>query len=235
MRNRGDMAVFHEPFMADYYTHRATRPFAMLETGGDNWVDYPVMRDRILVSAKKRPVFFKDMSYYILARLPEDPTFARACRNLFLIRDPRLAIASYWKKDPEFSLEEAGLEAQWRHVLHLRDLGIEPMVVRAEDLAQDPRHVMSLVWDWAGLKFAEAFSWQAGETPDGWNHVAGWHPEVIGSTGVTPDTRDPDAVFEEAARAAPHLGTYLAHHRPFFDRLAALADSRTPALPTMLT
>lgn len=221
MRQRGDMTVFHEPFMADYYDHRAARPFAMLETGGETWVDYPVMRDRILDAATARPVFFKDMSYYVLARLPDDPGFAQRCHNLFLIRDPRRTIASYWKKDPEFSLEEVGLEAQWRHVEVLQKLGVAPKVIQAETLADDPRGVLTPVWDWAGLPFIDAFKWDADQTPKGWGHVAGWHPEVIGSTGLTTDPRDADEVFEAAAKQAPHLRSYLAYHQPFYDQLLA--------------
>lgn len=223
MRQRGDMTVFHEPFMADYYTHRAPRKFAMLETGGETWVDYPVMRDRIVRAAQSRAVFFKDMSYYALARLPGDPGFCKRCKSIFLIRDPRRAIASYWKKDPDFSQEEVGLEAQWRHVEHLNELGVEPIVIHAKTLAADPRATLSKVWDWADLPFIEAFEWDAGETPKGWDHVAGWHPEVIGSTGLKTDDRDPDDIFEKVARDAPHLHEYLAHHQPFYDRLAALA------------
>lgn len=222
MRQRGDMTVYHEPFMADYYTHRAARPFAMLETGGKTWVDYPVMRDRIVQAATIRPVFFKDMSYYVLPRLPKDPEFAERCHNLFLIRDPRRTIASYWKKDPEFSLEEVGLEAQWHHVETLRSWGLDLKVILAENLASDPRSVLTKVWDWAGLPYIDAFEWDANQTPEGWGHVAGWHPEVIGSTGLTADPRDPDEVFETAAKHASHLRSYLAHHQPFFDQLAAL-------------
>lgn len=222
MRQRGDMTVFHEPFMADYYTHRAPRHFAMLETGGETWVDYRVMRDRIVVAAEKQPVFFKDMSFYVSAHLNDDPEFCHRCQNLFLIRDPRRALASYLKKDPEFSLEEVGLEAQWRHVQYLKQLGLEPKVVRAEALAVDPRGVLGHVWEWAGVPFIDAFDWDAGEAPKGWDHVAGWHPEVIGSTGLKVDARDPDETFDAAAREAPHLREYLSHHQKFYDRLVTL-------------
>lgn len=224
MRERGDMTVFHEPFMADYYTRRG-RPFPMLETGGETWISYAEMRDRIMAAADTGPVFFKDMSYYVQARLAKDPIFARRCKNLFLIRDPRRTIASYWRKDPECSLEEIGIEAQWHHLQYLNTIGADHMVIQAEALANDPTRVMARVWDWASLPFVDAFVWAANETPKGWSHVAGWHPEVIGSTNLMPDAGDPDQIFETAAKQAPHLREYLAHHQPFYDRLKAFCEN----------
>lgn len=224
MRERGDLTVFHEPFMADYLHHRAPRTFAMLEDGAAHWVDYPQMRDRMVAAANDQPVFFKDMSYYVMSLLADDPVFCRRCLNLFLVRDPRPAIASWWRKDTEVTCSEIGYEDQWRHVQLLQDLGAPLRVVRSETVAADPRGVIGRIWDWAGLPDApQAFAWQAGETPADWRHVQGWHPEVIGSTGLRRDDRDPDAVFAKVAAEAPHLPAMLDHHAPFYDRLCAMA------------
>lgn len=224
MRERGDLTVFHEPFMADYLHHRAPREFAMLEDGATHWDDYAVMRDRITAAAEDAPVFFKDMSYYALPRLIEDPAFCRRCTNLFLVRDPRRALASWWKKDPHVTNGEVGFEDQWRHVEMLRGMGLPVTVLRSEAVAANPQGTVGPVWQRAGLPPApHAFAWQAGEAPEDWRHVEGWHPEVIGSSGLRPDTRDADAIFAKAAAQAPHLRAMLEHHMPFYEKLCALA------------
>ena len=222
MRERGDMTVFHEPFMADYYKHRAGRVFPMVDTSDPAWVDYPTARDRILKAAEASPVFFKDLAYYVESVLPEDVGFARRVSHVFLIRDPRRAIASYWKLDPEMTCEEIGLEAQWRRLVALREMGLDPMVIEAEAIADDPAVEIGAVWARAGLDFAaDAFTWQADKIPADWQHVEGWHKAVAGSTGIRQDSSDPDEVFAKAAGQAPHLRGYLDHHLPFYKKLRA--------------
>ena len=224
MRERGDLCVFHEPFMTDYYRHRAPRGMPHFDGTRTEWFDYAEMRARIVAAGEPGPVFFKDMSYYVVDIIGDDPEFARRLTNIFLIRDPRRTIASYWEKDPEATLTEIGLEAQWQHLRLLTGLGQEPMVIEAEAVAADPKAVIGRVWAQAGQPFvAHAFAWQAGDVPESWEHVAGWHDEVVGSTGIRADDRDPDAVFEAAARQAPHLRAYLAHHAPYYAKLRALA------------
>lgn len=223
MRERGDCTVFHEPFLVDYYLHRAVRQMPMLDEDGAKPQDYDEVRAMLLSSADDTPVFFKDMSYYVVPRIFEDERFARRLCNVFLIRDPRRSIASYYKLDPELTLQEIGLEAQWQHFCFLRDdLGLQPVVIEAEAVAADPRDVIGRVWACAGLPFVDAaFEWSA-EVPDDWQHVEGWHRKAVSSTGIRKDETDPDAAFAAVADA-PHLKDYLAHHQVFYDKLKAQA------------
>jgi hypothetical protein len=224
MRERGDLTVFHEPFMADYYTHRAERLFPMVDTSGPEWVSYPVARDRILAAAEDRPVFFKDISYYVTARLPHDPEFARRLTHVFLVRDPRRSIASYWKLDPDMTFEEIGIKASWDLHQAVSAMGAKPLVVEAEAIVADPQGQIGRIWAMAGLNFAHhAFGWKAGQMPDAWGHVAGWHGKAVGSTGIEADVSDPEAAFDTAAERAPYLRDLLARHWPFYERLRALA------------
>ena len=227
MLERGDCTVFHEPFLADYYLHRALRPMPMLEAKRAGTKDYVAMRAEILAAGERGPVFFKDMSYYVLPRMFDDRAFAARLCNVFLVRDPRRSIASYARLDPDFTDEEVGLEAQWRHAVFLRDaMGAAPIVIAAEALAEDPQRVIGKVWARAGLPFvASAFSWQAGEVPEAWEYVAGWHGAAVNSTGIRRDETDPEEAFKAAADKLPRLRGYLAHHWPFYARLMEMAES----------
>ena len=230
MRERGDCTVFHEPFLADYYVHRAVRELPMLELGDESLGDekprdYDAVCHMILEAARDGPVFFKDMSYYVVPRIFDDRGFAGRLVNLFLIRDPRRAIASYHKLDPDVTLAEIGIEAQWRHASFLKDaLGREPLVIEAEAVQADAVGVLSNLWQKVGLPFvAEAFDWSAETVPADWKYVEGWHGDAKASQGIRQSSDDARAVFQAAARNAPHLKDYLAHHLPFYERLKGFA------------
>ena len=225
MRERGDCTVFHEPFLVDYYLNRGVSDLAMLEEDKTKPQDYEGVRSMLLDAAGEGPVFFKDMSYYVVPRIFEDAEFARRLCNVFLIRDPRRSIASYYKLDPTFSLEEVGIEAQWQHYCYLKDrLDEAPMVIEAEAVAEDPQGTIGRLWSYAGLPYAEkAFEWNAEDEPADWQYVRGWHDNAASSSGIRRDDKDPKEVFGAVADKG-NLREYLAHHWVFYEKLKAVAE-----------
>ena len=170
------------------------------------------------------PVFFKDMSYYVVPHLLEDMAFCDSITHAFLIRDPVASIASYYRLDPEVRQVEIGLEAQWQHFSALRDQGVSPVVLLAEDIRANPHAVMAAYWRAVGLANApQAFDWQT-DTPQDWQQVAGWPGAVMASQGIKPMTDSERQAqvdrFEVVARARPDLRDLLEHHREFHQRLA---------------
>jgi hypothetical protein len=57
----------------------------------------------LVEAARDKPVFFKDMSYYVAGALDDDRAFFAALTDVFLIRDPRRSLISYFKLDPDFT------------------------------------------------------------------------------------------------------------------------------------
>ncbi|MCB1882937.1 MAG: hypothetical protein KDG89_02900 [Geminicoccaceae bacterium] len=229
MRARGDMDCLHEPFMYDYYVHRKCRVMPHFEVQEGHPVAYEAIRDSILGRAEARPVFFKDMSYYVVPRIVEDEAFSCRIGNCFLIRDPQAAIASYFKLDPDVTCEEIGIEAQWRHFDALRaTTGKAPLVLRSEDVRRDPRGTIGALWAAFGLDFVPgAFEWDGG-TPADWAQVEGWHGDVAASRSIRPLT-EADLLaqardFRDLAERHPNMRRYLDHHRPFHERLQAFAS-----------
>ncbi len=226
MRERGDLWCAHEPFMYDYYVGRGVRRMPAFEVQPDHPVDYADIRDMLLARAAAGPVFFKDMAYYVVPRILDDPAFLGRLTHAFLIRDPVAAILSYHKLDPQVTCEEIGLEAEWQLYQAVGALGRTPPVIEAEAVRADPRGTMRAFWAAVGLEWCgAAFDWQ--EVPQDWAQVAGWHGSVAASDGIRP--ADPDearrkrALFADRVNAAPHLRAYLAHHAPFYERLRAVA------------
>lgn len=226
MRERGDCACFHEPFLTDYYVNRAVRQMPMLDPRPGQPTTYADARAMLLAAADQGPVFFKDMSYYVVPRLFEDEAFARRLTHSFLIRDPLRAIPSYYKIDPGITDWEIGYRAQWEHVDYVRHrLGLPVTVIEAETISADPRAAMAAYWNSVGLGFAaHAFEWRR-ETPEDWKYVEGWHHTAVTSTGIKPQAPRDQALaeFEAAALTAPRLRDYLANHEPAYRKLHELA------------
>ncbi|MEZ5771086.1 MAG: hypothetical protein R3D61_05420 [Defluviimonas denitrificans] len=227
MRERGDLDCLHEPFMYDYYVHRQVRVMPHFEVQKDHPTSYAAIRDMILARAEKGPVFFKDMSYYVMPHILGDTAFAGQLTNVFLVRDPVASIPSYHKLDPDLTLEEIGLEAQARHYDALLAAGQTPPVITAEDVRADTEGVMGALWAAIGLTHRpEAFDWQR-EAPKDWEQVGGWHGAVSSATGIRPLGEQELAAQEEKfaalAAKAPRMRDFLDHHRPFYRHLAAQA------------
>lgn len=227
MRERGDLDCLHEPFMYDYYVHRQVRRMPHFDVQKDHPTSYGAIRDMILERAEKGPVFFKDMSYYVMPHLLDDSDFAGRLTNVFLVRDPIASIPSYHKLDPDLTLEEIGLEAQAVHFDALEAGGVTPPVIAAEDVRADTEGVIGALWQRIGLPHvARAFEWQR-EAPKDWAQVGGWHGDVSSAKGIRPISGEEIAAqqrkFDALAEKAPHLRGYLDHHRPFHRHLAARA------------
>ena len=65
MLERGDLTIFHEPFMYLYYVHDKKRQMPHFEVAPTHPTSYADIKATLLQAAEQRPVFFKDMCYYI--------------------------------------------------------------------------------------------------------------------------------------------------------------------------
>ncbi|MCP5036789.1 MAG: hypothetical protein GY945_04230 [Rhodobacteraceae bacterium] len=228
MRERGDLDCAHEPFMYDYYVHRQVRSMPHFEVQPDHPTAFRDVRNMLLRRAENSPVFIKDMSYYVMPHLLADTAFSDRLVNAFLIRDPLAAILSYFKLDPDMSVEEIGLEAQWHHFEALRNsTGATPAVIDADAVRADTKGVIAALWQRMNLPHINAaFNW-AEETPKDWAQVEGWHGNVTASTGIRPTSAaETEAKKEKFARCvakAPHLREYLDHHSVYYEKLKAFA------------
>ncbi len=227
MRARGDLTCLHEPFMYDYYINRAKRQMPHFEAKPDHPQTYEAIRDSILAKAEAGPVFFKDMSYYVMPQLFDDPDFVKRVTHSFLVREPLASIVSYAKLDPEVTIEEIGIEAQWQHVERLLASGGKPVVVQSEKIQADPIGQMQRYWQAVGLDDKpSALDW-GDKPPEDWQQVSGWHQDVMASSTIRPR----DAAAEQKTReefstlqaTMPHLQSYLDHHAAFHRRLAEMA------------
>jgi len=190
-------------------------------------VSYDDIRNSLIQRAETQPVFFKDMSYYVMPHILEDQTFQDRLINCFLIRNPMASIPSYFKLDAGVTLDEIGIESQWRHYSALVTAGHAPVVIEAEAVRRDTRGTLAKMWDQIGLSFSEAaFDWQT-EKPADWQQVDGWHGDVSASNSIRAltleDIMEQERKFFALAREEPKAQAYLEHHLPYYLRLKGAA------------
>lgn len=228
MRERGDLDVLHEPFMYHHYLSQTETHFPDFEPEPGHPRDYSDIRAMILRRASARPVFFKDMAYYVETELPRDPAFANQMTHAFLVRDPAEAIVSYHKRDPDFSLHEVGIEAQHRLLRALREAGHDPLVITAAHLREAPEATLARYWAHVDLPFMrDAFGWDE-TVPDGWKAVADWHATALNSGAIQKPEEGRDYGAEVVALGAP-FAAYEAHHRPFYESMKDIAERQAQA------
>lgn len=222
MRERGDLKVLHEPFMYHHYLTTKDRLFPDFEPDPGHPTTYDGIRALIRKTAKEGPVFFKDMAYYIVDVVPQDPDFVAQMSHAFLVRDPVEAALSYARRDPDYTCTELGHEAQHRLYHALVALGQSPLVMTADQLRHDPEGTLRRYWTHAGLDYAShAFAWDD-TVPAAWQTVEGWHGAVMQSRQIQ-KPKDSDAAGQLAALGAPYTD-YAAHHAPFYAEMCGIAE-----------
>ena len=218
MLERGDLLTLHEPFLYLYYVHDARKRLPHLDVDSRRPTTYEGIRSMVLEVARARPVFVKDMCYYIVDHIHDDVDFIRRMTSTFLVRDPAQSIPSYYRLDPGVTLEEIGCEAQYRCFERFAEVtGRTPVVIDAADLAADPAGTLRAYCRALELPFIpEALEWDA-ELPQAWRDVSGWHTDLAGSTGIV-RPRSPD---DTELDAEPHLRNFYEHHLPFYRKMRA--------------
>ena len=71
---RGDLRVFHEPFVQSYY-NTIDRDFPHRDPDADLFERYADARAALLGAADIGPVMAKDMAFYVIDEIRDDPAF----------------------------------------------------------------------------------------------------------------------------------------------------------------
>ena len=215
MHERGDMTTLHEPFIYLYYVHDAKKELAFFNVDPTQPTSYSDIKQMILTAAESKPVFVKDMCYYVTDYIMDDTAFLKRIKSTYLIRDPKKALISYYKLDPDLSCEEVGLESQYRQFCLTADLtGEAPIVVDAEDLLNDTEGMMRAYCKALYIPFlSHSLNWSE-ELPESWRHVAGWHQALQGSKTIRKKAQEQIKLDE-----IPKLKELYEYHLPFYTKL----------------
>lgn len=224
MRQRGDLACFHEPFGMAWYQGpeaRAPRPAPPDRqrpeaTFKKIWAD-------ILKAAEQKPVFVKDMPHHADHLWTND--FLDRITHSFLIRDPAKVLASLHR-----SYQKAGMEGGFEpHEISfgpqraLFDLlcarGDRPLVIDSDDLMENPKDMVRMCCEAIGIPFIEeALSWEPGARDevlwyDGNDDI--WHASLRDSDGLKPIPRK----HVDPASLPSHLSNQYDAFKEHYDTL----------------
>jgi Sulfotransferase domain len=186
--NRDDCAVVDEPLYACYLAATGKpHPGAdeVIAAGETDWrkVGWQLTDEE---PHGKRIFYQKHMTHHLLPEI--DRAWLGKLTNCFLIRHPREVLASYTKIVETPVLEDTGFPQQaeifewvWKNT------GRVPTVLDAADILREPRRMLGLLCDAAGVEFQEAMlSWPPGPRVTDGVWAKHWYGEVEKSTGFRP-------------------------------------------------
>ena len=186
--NRGDTAVWDEPFYAFYLDVTGIAHPLDAEVIAAGETDWRRVVERLLGDVPDgRPVFFqKHMTHHLLPAI--DRGWMDAVVNCFLIRDPREVLASYAHMRTTVTVEDVGVRQQaeiFDFVSTRR--GAAPPVLDARDVLRNPRGVLSALCAEVGLEFTERMlAWPPGPRPSDGVWAPHWYRSVHGTSGFQP-------------------------------------------------
>ena len=206
---RGDFNVFHEPFsQAFFFGEERTHPrFADQAVKPD--CTFRGIWDEIEQTGRRNGKwsFVKDLAFHM--QTPLRSALLAQVHSTFLIRDPRKAFTSMYKRLPDFDWTEAGYEALYRvfqEALRIQKNGV--LVIDADHLRQDPEAVLRAYCTGIGVLFLpKSLRWEPKVIPS-WEAWKGWHDDAQFSRGLMSETATdvvtlPDRVQEMIERALP--------------------------------
>ena len=227
MRQRGDLACFHEPFgMAWYQGPDARSPrLAPIDKQRPD-ATFEKIWDDIQQAAEKHPVFVKDMPHHT-DHLWEDD-FLNRITHSFLIRDPAKVLSSLHRSYQKAGFEEGfeaheisfGSQQQLFDLLHTRNKQFAP-IIDSDDLLTDPTTMVANYCNAIGIPFIkEALSWQPGERKevlwyDGNDDI--WHASLRDSNGLKPIPRKQVNISDLPANLANDYDVFMNHYRTLYE------------------
>ncbi|MBX2884960.1 MAG: hypothetical protein KTR32_33700 [Granulosicoccus sp.] len=231
MRERGDCDCLHEPFMYFYYVHQAPKKMPYFQIDPDHPVTFKDILSHFKTCAINKPVFAKDMAYYVVPKIFDYPELATLFNHVFLIRNPHRSIASYFQLDQEISSAEIGLNAQWELFQWVyQTSGNQPLVLSAEHVQSSPLSATEQLWDYLELPACNgALEWKQGEVPKDWEQVSTWHEKTLRTSGIQKEKRNEASAiqhFQTLASRHPRLTQLLADHSFAYQSLKAVSETQ---------
>ena len=186
--NRGDTAVWDEPFYAYYLDSTGIEHPVDSEVIAAGETDWRCVVERLLgeVPGERRVFFQKHMTHHLLPEI--DRGWMDEVVNCFLIRDPREVLASYARMRSTVTVEDVGVPQQAEIFDYLHTRGVDaPVVIDARDVLENPRGVLSALCAEIGVDFTDRMlAWPPGPRESDGVWARHWYRSVHRSSGFQP-------------------------------------------------
>ena len=157
-------------------------------------------------------LYVKHMTHHMLKEI--DLGWLQDHKNCFLIRDPKLVIASYAAKWDRISTEDIGIKRQLEIFEAIQKLtGEVPIVIEAEDILKNPEGMLKKLCARLEIPWVpEMLSWPKGRRPEDGVWAPHWYASVEASTGFAP-------YREQDVKLTPEQQALLQQQLPYFEKL----------------
>lgn len=205
--------VVDEPFYA-YYLAMTGLPHPMHEEIiASQPTDWHVVVQNLNAPLQNGDLLYvKHMTHHMLDEI--DLGLFQGHKNCFLIRDPKLVIASYAAKWDRISTEDIGIKRQLEIFEVIQNLtGEVPIVVEAEDILKNPEGMLKKLCTRLEIPWMpKMLSWPKGRRPEDGVWASHWYASVEASTGFAP-------YRERDVKLTPEQQALLQQQLPYFEQL----------------
>lgn len=212
---REDTRVLDEPLYAFYLAETGLQHpgrkeiLASQSNNGQEIIDRVILRDYA-----EEVVFFKQMTHHLLNL---DRSFLNSCKNIILIRHPKLVLQSYAKVIANPSVEDIGIVQSFRLVEEFQNSTTKPIIIDSDGLLQNPADSLAKLCEALQIPYDEKMlNWNPGPRIEDGVWASYWYSAVHNSRGFHP-AKSLD--FELPENLHPILNEAL----PFYDSLKEIA------------
>src|SRR3712207_6748740 len=149
---RGDFAVFSEPFSVYYYYSKERLSDRYALAGDHPEAEWSSILSNIAASASGDKVFIRDMAYHVTRRTAEAARLPFV--HTFIIRHPLRALLSLHRLWPDFTDEETGFERQYRLAREVQTItGKPPLIIDGDELCIAPENTVRTYCEGIGVPY----------------------------------------------------------------------------------
>lgn len=218
--SRPDCQPVDEPFYAYYLTETGLDHPLRQEVMASQSQDWrQVVNDINAPPPTQKPVrYLKHMTQHMLPQI--DRSLFLKHVHCFLIRDPRLVIASFSEKWDQVTADSTGFIQQLELFRYFEKNANTPcVVIEGEDIQKNPEAMLRALCKTINIPFYdEMLSWRKGPKPEDGIWGTHWYNAVEASTGFAPYlektvqlTRAQEKLAEELAPIYTELKTRKLH------------------------
>ncbi|MEX0812844.1 MAG: hypothetical protein WD048_11565 [Chitinophagales bacterium] len=217
---RGDLEILHEPFSDLYYGHDKKAKAVGFQSQYDFPASYPNIKSHLQkLFNNDIDYFIKDMAYHCWDYLKNDTAWLLDTAAVFLIRNPKTAIASHYAINKDVQCDEIGYQKLWMLYELLSNSGKKPLLLLSESLQENPAITLQKFEQYCKLPpKPEALQWKK-QAPDSWKSWEAWHKDAAQSKSIEQKKRK----YSDTVENNSLLQQYYDYHLPYYEKLKSAA------------
>ncbi|MBL4907021.1 MAG: hypothetical protein JKX94_06175 [Sneathiella sp.] len=198
-----------EPFYAYYLSETGlSHPMRneVIASQSQNW-QHVMTTINAPLQGRNSLLYVKHMTQHMLPEI--DLSQLLDHKHCFLIREPRLVIASFSEKFENITADATGFRQQLDLFNYFIEQGLSVSVVEGEDIQKSPETLLTKLCESCDISFdRKMLSWPPGKRPEDGVWGAHWYNAVETSTGFAPYVEKEVQLTRNQEKLAKELEPY---------------------------